>query len=244
MAVVGALTTAISVSAQVQVVESVSVGEQKVVTAQRNETQAQASANAQLFYQLQMLQEEVLRLQGVLEDQQYQLQQLKQRQSDDYMNLDRRLSEFNKPSVALSAPAEQSAGVATAQTDYTVAYKAAYELIRQGKFSEAKAAFEAFVSDYKGTPYEANGYYWLGELYIIDADTVKAKEAFKTVLTRFPGHSKYPEALYKTATLNYEQGDTATAKQQLNTLIAQYGDIQASADVIGKARAFLQKNFP
>lgn len=241
LAVVSLLTTAFSVSAQVKVVESVSVGDQQRLAERQQQAEEQQRANAQLFYQLQTLQEEVLRLQGVLEEQNYELQQLKQQQRDDYMNLDRRLGEIGQsPAAASHSASAPQAG----SEDYAKAYQAAYDLIPQRKFADARTAFEAFVAKYSDTPYTGNAYYWLGELYIIEADNSKAKDAFRTILTRFPGHNKYPEALYKTATINYEQGDKTTARQQLDTLIKQYGDIQSSADVIGKARTFLQKNYP
>lgn len=244
------LATAFTATAQVKVVESVSVTGQPASAARQQSSSEPVqstsgsapspNANAQLFYQLQLLQDEVLRLQGLLEEQQHELQQLKQQQRDDYMNLDRRIGESQKTSQAPSP--QPVANLSSADEDYVKAYNAAYELIPQRKFVEARKAFESYVVKYAGTPYEANAYYWLGELHLLDANNAKAKEAFRTILTRFPGHGKYPEALYKTATINFDQGDKATAKQQLDTLIKQYGDIQAHADVIGKARSFKQKN--
>ncbi|MGB2466418.1 MAG: YbgF trimerization domain-containing protein, partial [Porticoccaceae bacterium] len=44
------------------------------------------------YYQMQVLQEEVQMLRGMVEELNYELQQLKQRQMDDYLDIDRRLS--------------------------------------------------------------------------------------------------------------------------------------------------------
>lgn len=237
------LTTSFSVLAKVKVVESVAINEQAVQAQQSEQQQEQYRLNAQFFTQLQNLQEEVLRMRGMLEDQQYEIQQLKQRQHDDYLQLDRRLSEANQPHAKVTNDV-QAANTPAEKTAEQAAYQAAYDLIPQRKFNEARQAFESFTQQYKGGKLEANAYYWLGELHILEGDNLKAKEAFKIILTRFAGHNKYPEALYKTATLNFQLGDKATAKQQLDTLIKQYGDIQANADIIAKARTYLQKNYP
>jgi len=235
------LTTSFSALAKVKVVESVSISEQAVQAQQAEQQQEQYRLNMQLFNQLQSLQEEVLRLRGMLEDQQYQLEQLKQRQHEDYLQIDRRISEQLQPNTQA---ANNNALLAEAQSDEQADYQAAYDLIPQRKFEQASEAFSAFIKKHPNSKLEANAHYWLGELYILEGDSNKAKEAFKTILTRFAGHNKYPEALYKTATLNYQLGDKTKAKQQLDTLIKQYGDIQANADIITKARTFLQKNYP
>lgn len=235
------LTTSFSALAKVKVVESVSISEQAAQAQQAEQQQEQYRLNMQLFNQLQSLQEEVLRLRGMLEDQQYQLEQLKQRQHEDYLQIDRRISEQLQPNTQA---ANNNALLAEAQSDEQADYQAAYDLIPQRKFEQASEAFSAFIKKHPNSKLEVNAHYWLGELYILEGDSNKAKEAFKTILTRFAGHNKYPEALYKTATLNYQLGDKTTAKQQLDTLIKQYGDIQANADIITKARTFLQKNYP
>lgn len=241
------VTTSFSAFAKVKVVESVSIAERVAQVQQTEQQQEQYRLNAQFYSQLQNIQEEVLRLRGMLEDQQYEIQQLKQRQHEDYLQIDRRLSGASQPGNTNHVDGTALAvgqGQATTKTDEQTAYQAAYDLIPQRKFAEARQAFEGYIKEYKGSSLEANAYYWLGELHILEGDNGKAKEAFKTILTHFSGHNKYPEALYKTATLNFQLGDKATAKQQLDTLIKQYGDIQANADIIAKARTYLQKNYP
>lgn len=50
------------------------------------------SAQGELFLQLQQLQDEVSRLRGMVEEQQYEIRQLKQESLDRYKELDGRLS--------------------------------------------------------------------------------------------------------------------------------------------------------
>ena len=51
------------------------------------------------YYQLQLLREEIRQLRGKLEEQGHQLELLKQRQQEDYVDLDRRLTSANSPPV-------------------------------------------------------------------------------------------------------------------------------------------------
>jgi tol-pal system protein YbgF len=233
--------------------------------AQEAVIKANNAANAELFNQLQLLQEEVMRTRGLLEEQQQQLQELKEQRLEDYKSIDKRLTELSqKPSsvdASLSSgpkPVEDYKQVPDATTSQTIEpvpgdainpnqqdildYQKAYELIKQRKFDLAKESFIAFIAQYPGSEYEPNAHYWLGELYIIEGDFVKAKTSFQTILKKYPQHTKHPEALYKIATVNYELGDRTTAKLQMEQLIQQYGDKPVSA--VAKARDFLKTNYP
>lgn len=242
--VVGSLTTSFSVLAnsKIEVVESVSASEQQRVTQQQASNDEQNRLVLQLLGDLQAMQAEVLRLSGVVEEQQFQIDQLKQQQQEDYIQIDQRLSQLVNPVVSHSEPIATSA-VASSDDDKN-AYQKAYNFIPERQFEQSKQAFLAFVKQYPNSQYQANAYYWLGELYIIEGNDKQAKESFRKILTDYSQHNKYPEALYKVATLNHQQGDKATAKQQLETLLKQYGDIHAHANITAKARAFLQKNYP
>ena len=55
------------------------------------------------YYQMQVLQQEVQMLRGMVEELNHELQQLKQRQMDDYLDIDRRLS-----AIVSSAPANNA----------------------------------------------------------------------------------------------------------------------------------------
>lgn len=233
--------------------------------AQESAVRAVNAANSELFNQVQLLQDEVMRTRGQLEELQFQLQQLKEQRLEDYKNLDRRIAELGKASVSSGAkevtgsfassesPAGQDGfsppptaaplpqGVNANQQD-ALDYQKAYELIKQRKFEMARDAFIEFNEKHSGSSYEPNAHYWLGELYIIEGNYVKAKSEFQVILKSYPTHAKHPEALYKIATVNYELGDRTTAKLQMQQLIDQYGSKPNNA--VTKAREFLQTNFP
>ena len=60
---------------------------------------------SELFMQLQQMQDELARLRGTLEEQQNQIQQLKQESLERYQDLDRRISGGGAPAAQNSAPA-------------------------------------------------------------------------------------------------------------------------------------------
>ena len=73
-----------------------------------------ANSSAELFVQLQALQAEVRELRGLVEQQNYTIEQLSQRRMDDYLDLDRRIGELTSGGSSSSSSA--SAGGSSAST--------------------------------------------------------------------------------------------------------------------------------
>ncbi|MGV6808200.1 MAG: YbgF trimerization domain-containing protein, partial [bacterium] len=146
---------------------------------------------------LQLLQQEVMELRGLVEQLSHQVRELRERQEADYLDLDRRISATAQPqgSAQHSTPAPISPSVdagatvptppaTTASTapsaavtspgDEVADYSAAYGLLKQGKFEESKAALRGFIERYPNGDYAANAHYWLGEIYLLDNDLNEA----------------------------------------------------------------------
>ncbi len=64
---------------------------------------AQAGSDTQLVYQLQQLQDEIRELRGLVEQQSFELENLKRRQRDQYLDLDQRLADVSANPVAGNA---------------------------------------------------------------------------------------------------------------------------------------------
>lgn len=64
---------------------------------------AQTGSDTQLVYQLQQLQDEIRELRGLVEQQSFELENLKRRQRDQYLDLDQRLSDVGSNPVAGNA---------------------------------------------------------------------------------------------------------------------------------------------
>ncbi|HEY6131495.1 MAG TPA: tol-pal system protein YbgF [Halioglobus sp.] len=160
-------------------------------------SQSGASDAGSLFLQIQQMQQEIMRLNGMVEEQQYELNTLKEQSLQRYMDLDKRLggsgaqppstpttggpaSQTARPAgersdaIDASAPvAAPIAGVggrtstAAAQPGEASAYNAAYALVQGRKFDQAIPAFQQFLKRYPDGEYAANAHYWLGELYLV-----------------------------------------------------------------------------
>lgn len=208
---------------------------------------AGGSAQGELFLQLQQLQEEVARLRGTLEEQQYEIQRLKQESLERYQNLDGRLSSAAQaPAPAAQAPAAQTpvapAAAASASASQAPAanaapgdpakekvfYDAAFDLIKAKDFAKADQAFSAFLRKYPNSQYAGNAQYWLGEVKIAQGDLQGAGQAFARVNQSYPNHPKVADALYKLADVEQRLGNAGKAKGILQQVVAQYPNSSAA----------------
>lgn len=199
---------------------------------------APLTAQAELFMQLQHMQEEISALRGMVEEQQYQIRQLKQESLERYQMLEGRMG---NASVDNSA----SASTATAPTDSSPAasapatgggdpeqeklfYDAAFDLIKAREFDKAKQAFNGFLRKYPDGQYSANAQYWLGEVNLAQGDFNAAGKAFEQVIQKWPKHNKVPDAMYKMANVENRLGRTDQAKTLLKQVVAQYPSSSAA----------------
>lgn len=227
---------------------------------QSQPSQAAASGSGELFYQLQLLQDEVMKLRGIVEEQGEQLRQLKQQRLDDYISLDKRIGALGggsapspaggaagnagaAPVDASAAPTPPPAAAArsAASPQEEQAYQAAYELVRARKFPDATAAFKSFVGQYPSGDYAGNAHYWLGELYLLDGDSASAKKHFETLLGQFGDNRRVPDAMFKLGRIYHQEGDVAKAKDILDRVVNEYAGSDSTAPRL--AREYLQQNF-
>ncbi len=216
--------------------------------AQPNPNTGQASAavvdKGELFYQLQLLREQVMQLQGQLEEQQYQLQQLQQKRLDDMVSLDRRINVLETSGVsapsATTPKTSPAVNVGTTQTNNGVneeqQYRDAYKLVTQRQFPEATKAFQQFLQAYPKGEYSGNALYWLGELYLVQKQYDLAGQAFTQLLTDEPKHRKAADASYSLGKVHHLQGNNAKAKVTLSAVIANYPNSGAAK----KSEQYLQ----
>lgn len=194
---------------------------------------ASGSSSASLLYQLELLQQEVQELRGIVEQQQYQITQMREEQRDRYLDLDRRLSLINESSETTgtksdTAFAENSGAPGVAIKDEKSAYQAAFELIRNKRYDDAIAALSRFVENFPNGNYTGNAYYWLGEVQVVKADYKSALQAFDALLSKFPQHRKVPDAKYKLGKVYRELGDKGKSEQLLKEVIDNYAGTTAA----------------
>jgi tol-pal system protein YbgF len=202
-----------------------------------------------LFNQVQQLQQEVMRLNGIVEQQAYELKQLKEQTLERYLDIDRRLaagggvapgpgattgapggsSPAAQPSVAAARP-PGSGRESAEQPGEGEAYRAAYALVRGQEFDAAIDAFNTFLRNFPDGRYAPNAHYWLGELYLaIDpADPEAARQSFTLLLNEYPQDAKVPDALFKLGRVQYIKGNPQRAREYLERVIREYPDSRAA----------------
>ncbi|VXC91228.1 Cell division coordinator CpoB [Pseudomonas sp. 8Z] len=201
--------------------------------------QAPASAQGMLFNQLQQMQQELAQLRGMVEEQQNEIQRLKQEGLERYQDLDQRIS----AGAAAGAPAQNSsangainaAGTPTPPAAQQQAsaepgdpakeklyYDAAFDLIKAKDFDKASQAFTAFLGRYPNSQYAGNAQYWLGEVNMAKGDLQAAGQAFAKVSQAYPNHAKVPDSLFKLADVERRLGHNDKARGILQQVIAQF----------------------
>jgi tol-pal system protein YbgF len=225
---------------------------------------AASSGQAEMYRQLQALQEEVMQLRGTVEEQGHQLEALKQQSLERYMDLDRRLGggAAGAPAAAASvpaaaagespvvdagapvvAPAPAAGGNGAAATPAEQeAYKQAYAKLKGQQYSAAVLGFNAFLKDYPSSELVPNAYYWLGELHLVESpqNLNAAEQSFGKLLSDFPQHTKAPDALYKLGKVAFLKGDKAKSKKLMQRVIDEYGASGSTAPQL--AKQFIDEN--
>lgn len=220
-----------------------------------NQTQGgsgDAGRLSQLFYQIQVLQQEVQQLRGMVEEQSHQLERLARDQQEQYLDLDRRMQALREGAgqARVASPAEQGAGSgrppggagagsAAAGSgsggSEREAYAEAFDLMRQRQFEASAQAFEALIQNYPNGAYTPNAFYWLGELHLAQDELEPARQSFAQVVNLYPDHQKVPDALYKLGVAYHRLGDVERARQYLNQVRSDYPQSSAA----GLAQTYL-----
>ncbi|HWT70148.1 MAG TPA: tol-pal system protein YbgF [Pseudomonas sp.] len=214
---------------------------------------APVSAQGQLFNQLQQMQEQIERQQGVIEVLQNDVARMKQENLERYQDLDRRIGSGVAPAATpensstggdLNAPGAAAgtgaaAGAAAAQAPAAgsepadpakekLYYDAAFDLIKAKDFDKASQAFAAFLRKYPNSQYAGNAQYWLGEVNLAKGDLQGAGQAFAKVSQLYPKHAKVPDSLYKLADVERRLGHTDRVKGILQQVVSQYPGTSAA----------------
>lgn len=173
----------------------------------------------ELSSRLDALQEENRRLRGDLERLQFELEQMRRQQREQYLDLDRRLQ------VQEAQPA-----IATVSLDPQAAYQAAFDQLKAGKYDEAATEFRSFLDLFPQHELASNAQYWLGEVYYVRRDYPAALTAFKAVLERYTAARKSPDALLKIGFCQDEMKQPALARATLEKVIKDYPGSAAAAE--------------
>jgi tol-pal system protein YbgF len=204
-----------------------------------------------LVTRMDAMQQELRELRGQNEELAHELETLKSRQRELYLDLDRRIQDVETagtngasvspaPAAAPAAAVPAPAGAATAPSGSTPtpggapaaagmapsserdAYKQAFDLLREGQYAQAITAFQGFLQRHPQSGYAANAQYWLGEANYVSKQYPTAATEFRKVLDNYPDSNKVPDATLKLGYTYYELGEWAKARDSLTQVKTQY----------------------
>lgn len=198
-----------------------------------------SNAHSQLLTQLQQQltdnQSDIDTLRGQIQESQYQLNQVVERQKQILLQMESLSSggaaaqpatgDQNGAATASPAP---NAGTATsgapvqsgdANTDYNAAIALVQDKSRQ---DDAIVAFQNFVKKYPDSTYLPNANYWLGQLNYNKGKKDDAAYYFANVVKNYPKSPKAADAMYKVGIIMQDKGDTAKAKAVYQQVINKY----------------------
>lgn len=202
-----------------------------------------SNAHGQLLTQLQQqlsdTQRDIDSLRGQIQENQYQLSQVVERQKQIYQQMDSLSSKGGQdaatttpgtgtdnsgaaaPSTGVAAPADSSVGSSTG--DANTDYNAAVALVLEKKqYDQGITAFQNFVKRYPDSTYQPNANYWLGQLNYNKGKKDDAAYYFALVVKNYPKSPKSSEALFKVGVIMQEKGQTDKAKAVYQQVIKLY----------------------
>ncbi|MCG6885721.1 MAG: tol-pal system protein YbgF [Proteobacteria bacterium] len=214
-----------------------------------------------IMLKLENLENEVQMLRGETEMLSHKLEEVKNRQRDLYLDLDRRILQLERatagtsgtPSAtttgAVAAGASQAASksATTAKTPTAAsgktgegeqaAYQQAFDQLRNLHYEKASVAFSDFLKQYPNGRYAQIAQYWLAETNYAQRKFKQAIGDYQTMIDKYPSSPKVAEAMLKIGYSQYELKDYTAAESVLQKLIKSYpGTTEA-----GQAQNLLQK---
>lgn len=178
---------------------------------------------------LDTLQQEVLELRGLTEQQNYQIEQMQQRQRQLYDDVANLSSKASAAPAATSTPSVATTNAAASSLSETASYESAVNLVlKERKYDDAIPAFRAFIKQYPDSVYAANANYWLGQLLFNKSEFAEAKQAFNTVVVRFSDSNKRGDSLVKLGMIAEKTGDKAGATQYYQQVVKDYANSAAA----------------
>ncbi|MFE8047658.1 cell division protein CpoB [Brenneria goodwinii] len=198
---------------------------------------AHSQVLTQLQQQLSDTQRDIDNLRGQIQESQYQLNQVVERQKQIYQQIDG----LSSSSSSAATPAQSTSGAnADAGADNSAAppvstgdansdYNEAVALVLEKKqYDQAINAFQAFVKKYPDSTYQPNANYWLGQLNYNKGKKDDAAYYFANVVKNYPKSPKSAEALLKVGVIMQEKGQADKAKAVYQQVVKMYPNTESA----------------
>lgn len=108
-------------------------------------------------------------------------------------------------------------------------YRAAVELVKAGKTTDAVTALRTFLKNYPRHEYADNAQYWLGEAFYASKDYQHALVEFRATIETYPRGNKVPDALLKVGYCYSALGQADKARAVLEQVVNLYPKSEPAA---------------
>ncbi len=187
----------------------------------------------QMQQQLDSMALEISDLRGQIEKNNYDMQQMLQRQRELFIELDKVRQEAK---TAVVAPVEtvtdtaKPQGTFSSNADEQTAYQNAVDLIlKKRDYTGAIAAFVQFQKDFPDSSFTPNSHYWLGQLYFAKKQDKEAVKSFAAVIA-YKDSNKRADALVKLGDIAERNNNAAQATKYYQQVVTEYPG-SASANI-------------
>lgn len=183
------------------------------------------SFNYELLQRVNALEEEIQRLRGMIEEQNYTIQQMKSAERDRYADIDFRLNALKSAQPAVQAGTVVADPTLTGAMDEdTKTYQSAKAKVDSKEFNAAIAEFSLYLEFFPQGKYVPQAHYWMGELYMSlpVPELDNAQKSFESVIKQYPTHAKVPDSLYKLGLLQKQKNNKVVAKQHFERILKEF----------------------
>lgn len=158
-------------------------------------------ALTQLQQQLADSQRDIDMLRGQIQENQYQLNQVVERQRNIYQQLDSlgggastSTEATQSDNTASTSPAATNSG----QGDEKADYNAAIDIVLNSKdYDKAIVELNNFINNYPKSSYQSNAQFWLGQMYYLKGNKDQAASTFAIVVKNYPKSQKQVKPFIK-----------------------------------------------
>jgi len=203
----------------------------------------------ELLSRLDQIEQEMRQMRGDVEVLTNELAGIKRRQRELYLDMDRRLREVElgavraivippqgngsvKPPVRTgskplkrpqqTAKAGKPTKAAAPGKKEKIAYRTAFNLLKEGRYAQSISAFEKFMKSYPSSSYADNAQYWLGEANYVSRKYQSALREFKRVIEGYPDSPKIGDAMLKLGFTYYELKQYDKSRKILEQVVKRF----------------------
>jgi len=207
-----------------------------------------------LLVRIDNIQVELQSMRGDIEVINHSIDEIKRRQRDLYIDVDRRLVQLERAGKGSSVSSD-GAGKITTQSNAIMAalgskstsgtstestaeeqkqYQQAFNLLRELRYDKSIKAFNKFIETYPKGRYAHIAQYWVGEANYAQRNFKQAIEAYQSLISNYPKSPKVAESLLKIGYSYYELNEITKAKSNLNKLVKLYPDTTEASQAKNK----------